>query len=205
MEKASFYKLDNGNAELFMNVMFNPASYTIDSRASYTAAGGLEIRKDILQFSKVGVRELNMELYFDTINTNQNGASGAVTNMLMTTQLAGLFSASADDVSAQVDKLRQLIELTDEKGTPPIIEFHWGSFIFRGVMVSMHENYTMFLPDGRPVKATVSVTIDEYPLSKMTSLPFLGGAESKLTENVSSSQKDDLKTKAEAVIASVIV
>jgi hypothetical protein len=115
MEKASFYKLDNGNAELFMNVMFNPASYTIDSRASYTAAGGLEIRKDILQFSKVGVRELNMELYFDTINTNQNGASGAVTNMLMTTQLAGLFSASADDVSAQVDKLRQLIELTDEK------------------------------------------------------------------------------------------
>jgi hypothetical protein len=72
-------------------------------------------------------------------------------------------------------------------------------------MVSMHENYTMFLPDGRPVKATVSVTIDEYPLSKMTSIPFSGGAESKLTENVSSSQKDDLKTKAEAVIASVIV
>ena len=39
----------------------------------------------------------------------------------------------------------------------------------------------------------------------MTSLPFSGGAESKLPENVSSSQKDDLKTKAEAVIASVIV
>lgn len=208
MEKASFRLVTAAGAKKYMDVMFNPSSYTVDSKASYSTAGGLEVRRDILQFSKVGVRELNLELYFDTVNNNQGDLMQEGANMLMSTQLAGLLDKDSlknvADVSDKIEDLRKLIDLADEKGTPPLIQFVWGAFVFTGVMVSMRENYTMFLPDGRPVKATVSVTIDEFPLSKAV-FPSAGSeAVSKLTNNIGSSQKEDVQKKAEAVIGSLM-
>lgn len=164
MDRASFYRISTGNTtgisppEHYMDVMFNPASYQIDSTAVYSKATEISQRKEYLQFSELKARTLSLELYFDTVN----GTTSLKDTLFgVSAQLKEVFFNSADDVRPMIDKLRNLIEFQDES-VPPVVEFHWGGFVFRGVIISMREKYDMFLPDGRPVRATVNVTMQEY-------------------------------------------
>jgi nucleoid-associated protein YgaU len=43
-----------------------------------------------------------------------------------------------------------------------VVEFHWSSLNFTCVVTKASQKFTMFLPTGRPVRATVSVTFQEY-------------------------------------------
>ena len=40
-----------------------------------------------------------------------------------------------------------------------LITFHWGEFNYSGILRSVGVNYTMFNPDGEPVRATVDLSI----------------------------------------------
>lgn len=56
---------------------------------------------------------------------------------------------------------RQIIALTHIKGTlhrPPMVTFLWGSVTFKGVVTSVKQQFTMFLPIGIPVRAKLDVT-----------------------------------------------
>lgn len=61
---------------------------------------------------------------------------------------------------ASVDT-RQVNEST-QKGQPPYVVFHWGSYKSKvSVIEKITESYTMFLANGTPVRANVSVTMKE--------------------------------------------
>jgi hypothetical protein len=49
----------------------------------------------------------------------------------------------------------------EEGGTPPKCEFRWGSFSFIAIMQSVNVTYTMFLPDGTPVRARAKVKMKQ--------------------------------------------
>ena len=49
-----------------------------------------------------------------------------------------------------------------KKGQPPKCEFRWGTmWSFKAVVASVNAKYTMFLPDGTPVRATLDVTFKQ--------------------------------------------
>jgi len=43
----------------------------------------------------------------------------------------------------------------------------WGSFIMTGVLASANVTYTMFAPDGSPLRAKMSITIKEHTESRL--------------------------------------
>lgn len=66
------------------------------------------------------------------------------------------------DVNIDIAHLRRFYKYTasSTQGDQPVIIFAWGTMALRGIMTSFSVSYQMFAPDGTPVQAEVSVTIE---------------------------------------------
>lgn len=92
------------------------------------------------------------------------------------------------DVSAQVNKLLSWTKPTDASRSrkvpsPPVVSFRWGASRaladFRGFLKSVSARYTMFRPDGTPVRATCSITLEEVPSEPAGQNPTSGSLQSR--------------------------
>jgi nucleoid-associated protein YgaU len=81
-------------------------------------------------------------------------------------------SDSAKDVrSTVVDKLFALMEANEtlasgqskKSGRPPTVTFSWGGEVLKAVVKSASVQYTLFRPDGKPIRAAVKLTLMEVP------------------------------------------
>jgi len=129
-------------------VMFNPEEYTINQDNNYASLGIPGLSGPLLQFVHGNARTLEMELFFDTYEENRRGS--AVVN------------GAESDVRVQVKRFVGLLEIEPSTHAPPVVEFHWGSLHFRGVLTRANQKYTMFLPSGVPVRARVQASFQEY-------------------------------------------
>lgn len=201
MQKASFYIARRGGYALHMNVMFNPSSYSLESNVEYSTAADAEKHTDTLQFAKTQARRLSFELYFDSLN----GDGGSSAKSAISGSLKDIFASRTEDITQQLEKLRELTEPVKQGvgkyGTPPIVMFSWGSFSFVGVVTSLRENCTMFLRNGRPAKATVTVSMTEYIPPSVPAAPPVNTAASSLLE---SSGGEDHSEAAKAAVSAAI-
>lgn len=67
-----------------------------------------------------------------------------------------------DDVNIDIAHLRRFYKYTasSTQGNQPVITFAWGKLSVTGIMTSLSVSYQMFAPDGTPVQAEVSITIE---------------------------------------------
>lgn len=115
---------------------------------------------------------LNLELFFDTSLPESLPslwdvaiAAPHLVKMPVAVSKIGI----ADDVRPYTKKI---IALTQNDGTldkcprPPKCSLQWGHltepFEFRGVLLRVTTNYTRFLPDGTPTRATLSCAFEEW-------------------------------------------
>jgi hypothetical protein len=58
------------------------------------------------------------------------------------------------------------IEKGKEKGksVPPATRFHWGSFVFDGIVEGLEESLEYFSPDGKPLRAQITLTIGQQKI-----------------------------------------
>lgn len=211
MEKAAFYLVSgnpsvrSANKELYMNVMFNPDTYSVESSAEYSPSSNLNSKQDFLQFTKLGARTLTMDLYFDTLN----GTSDLLDSLTsVSAQLKDLFSIMPDeDVRSKINKLHKLIELQpaeDKNFRPPVVEFQWGNFMFLGVVTNMKEKYDMFLRNGYPVKATVTLTMREYFGTEDDIKATLDEAKKAAQQGILSSAIESYTESAKQILSSLL-
>lgn len=120
-----------------INVLFNPTDYSVakSNTIAEIAIPGLE--SPILQYVRGNTRTLTMELFCDTYEEQA-------------------------DVSAVTDQIFGLLEIDPDTHVAPICDISWGSFSFRGVLDHCSGKFTLFLSDGTPVRATLSVVFKEY-------------------------------------------
>jgi nucleoid-associated protein YgaU len=118
-------------------VLFNPTQYGIDkgNQIAESAVPGLEA--PILQYVRGNTRTLNMELFFDTYEEQT-------------------------DVREYTDEIYDLLNIDPSTHAPPICDITWGSFSFRGVLDHVSGKFTLFLADGTPVRATLTVMFKEF-------------------------------------------
>lgn len=100
------------------------------------------------------------------------------------------FDVSAPQPGPAKDDVRKLTEevayfMTPQERSyglvPPAIRFLWGTFQFDGVMDSLEESLEFFSPEGRPLRASMSVSlsqpkIDKYKFGKAAAGAGGGGA-----------------------------
>jgi hypothetical protein len=149
LEPARIYPVDDDGKEtaggpLPVDCMFNPSEFTVSKTNTYREDAGNRSDVPIFEFSKAGPQVLKLKLIFDTYE-------------------------SQESVSLRTNKLWKMMESKsvpqgdgNRKVPPPDVAFEWGEFRFIAVITAMTQKFTLFKPDGTPVRALVDVTFTQH-------------------------------------------
>jgi hypothetical protein len=132
-----------------IDVLFNPAEYSIQKSNQYAETPLLGLPTPIRQFTSGGAEVLTLDLFFDTYERGE-------------------------DVRLHTEKVAGLLRIDPDLHAPPTLKFIWGKLEFKCVLEQVTKKFTMFLADGVPVRATLSVTFKEYKTiqEQLTSRPL---------------------------------
>jgi hypothetical protein len=138
-EKAELLALkgDKGSSPLgppAVPVQFNPASLRM--QLTNDTAGGQARGHQAEQHVGTGSTQLTFDLHFDTAD-------------------------QGTDVRDKVALVENFVlpSVPGSKKAPPRVRFHWGQFLFEGLMTGLQEEIDLFTSDGVPLRAKVGVTI----------------------------------------------
>jgi hypothetical protein len=134
LEKAT---LTNVRTREAIPVMFNPEEYTLDLGNAFAEIAIPGLRTPPIQYVRGNARQLRMELFFDTYERQS-------------------------DVRAEAGRITALLDQEPTTHAPPVVLFSWGGLNFTCVLESAAQRFTMFLDNGTPVRATVTVSFREY-------------------------------------------
>jgi nucleoid-associated protein YgaU len=156
--------LFNGSIE----ALFNPNEFTISRNVKWKSKGvaavGSKTTLAKQEFRSTAARTLAITLFFDTYEARGGGLSlGKMAKDLLIPTNPFTASPEATNVKEYTDQIAALAQVNTELHRPPICKLRWGEVdLFKGVLTSLSEKYTMFMPDGRPVRATLECSFVEY-------------------------------------------
>jgi LysM repeat protein len=117
---------------------FNPTEYQIQKANNFAEIAIPGLESPPIQFVRGTSEKLTADLLVDTSDT------------LIDVRLA------------YVNKLRDLMKINSELHAPPIVSFTWDTQVFKGVLESLNITYTLFTPEGVPLRAKLAVVLKEY-------------------------------------------
>lgn len=135
-------------------VMFNPQEYSISRSVSYSDTNIPGKNYSVSQYISGSADTLSMTLIFNTYDFSKSNSVGKTG----TASIISNDTKNKMNVADSVNKLVSFTKINSDLHRPPICEFKWSGFSFKGVIVDIKHNYTMFLDDGTPVRAKVDVT-----------------------------------------------
>jgi len=119
------------------DVMFNPEEYTINHDNNFASQNVPGLSAPVMQFVHGNMRTLEMELFFDTYELNI-------------------------DVRERTKNITDLLKINGDLHAPPIIRIAWASLQFRCVLARAGQKFILFFPDGRPARARITCTFNEF-------------------------------------------
>lgn len=125
--------------------MYNPNTYSQRYVVDYCERQAPGDSGSPLVFNKIRPQEYSFEFWFDgTGASDSSGNSGPV------------------DVSRKVDSFLNITgAYNGETHRPPFLKIIWGTLSVGCVLKSAEVNYTLFKPDGRPLRAKVRAVFTE--------------------------------------------
>jgi hypothetical protein len=138
-------------------VQFNPETLKVAYQNQIqTPEGGGDQRGSQAQlFVGAGTTKLTCTLWFD-VNAPQpkqpDPAINDVDDVRKLTNRVAYFITPAPDRNDQ------------SKLVPPAVRFAWGSFRFDGIVEGVEENLELFSSDGKPVRASVAITMSQQKI-----------------------------------------
>jgi len=153
--KATLCALPDGDP---LTVHFNPTSlvYSVENSVSQQSGGPNKVQY-VAQFSG----KLTMDLQFDTTDTGSDVRT--ITNQVaLFMQATGNATAQAgnDAPPANPNSGGQ----SSPPKAPPVLQFQWGSYVFKGIMDSFKETIDFFSAEGVALRALVSIGLSRQDL-----------------------------------------
>lgn len=137
----------SGSGDQTCTVKINPASYTHNHQVKYDNSTAQGSPGTTLKFKGIPPETISFDIHFD--------ATGVIEN-------------STEDVKVQLDTFKEVC--FDYNGTihePNYLILSWGSLVFKCKLTSLDISYTLFKPDGTPLRAKASVKFEEAIDSSM--------------------------------------
>jgi nucleoid-associated protein YgaU len=142
----------------FIPVQFNPTEFTLHKAAQLAEITIPGLDTPLLQFVRGQSETLTVDLFFDT--TEDGTGTGATS------------------VTTLTDQIYQLMKIEPETHAPPVCAFLWNEKFpggdvssavgnqrrtdFQCVVEDIKQRFTLFSPEGVPLRAVLSVTLREY-------------------------------------------
>jgi hypothetical protein len=145
-------------AEEEIKLAFNPTELSFDKGVQLAEINIPGLNAPLQQFVRGQAEKLTVELFFDTTDHGMG--------------------ANATSVTQETDRIYALTRIEPAAHAPPVVRFVWGQVVpgrylppasgnqrresFRGVVESVRHKFTLFSPEGVPLRATLTVTIREF-------------------------------------------
>jgi hypothetical protein len=158
LEKATITNTNKSPGER-ISVMFNPEEYTLNKDNNYAQTSIPGLSAPLIQFVCGNMQTLEMELFLDTYEERRHGSR--------------IVNRAHEDVRNLTSKITKLMDIDPETHAPPVLLFTWGhgngerQLSFTCVLARVSQRFTMFMPDGTPVRATLQVTFNEFRNAEM--------------------------------------
>lgn len=186
MEKLAFQKLDLQKQKIGepIFVQFNPTEYSFEKSVKFGEIGLPGLNSPLLQFLHGESEKMTLELLFDgTASTGGGGglggavgkAAGALAGAVMGGG-GGKEDPPPVKMAKQVDAFYRMVKISGDLHTPPLVRVSWGEGLpgstssegaaprpdFDAAVERVSRRYTLFDPQGVPLRAVVSLTLREY-------------------------------------------
>lgn len=123
--------------------MINPAGYEHGFAIRYTENEGAGLNGSEAKYNATKSEKLSLKA--------------------LTLDGTGVVPGEPVSVKRQVDQLRNTVyTYVGTKHEPPIVELVWGTLIFHGRAESLKFDYTLFKPNGEPLRAKATLSLIEY-------------------------------------------
>jgi len=163
LEKAELRQLDADlrnevHRENWTKLQFNPETLkvTFANQLQTPSGAGDQSGTPSRQFVGAGTTKLALTVYFDATAPLPEGEE-AVNDVRRLTQKVAFFITPQEE---------------DNHFIPPAVRFVWGSFQFDGIMDGLEENLEFFSSDGKPLRATLALSLSQQRITRFT---FRGG------------------------------
>jgi hypothetical protein len=169
-EKAELREMDadfknEKNKEKWTKVQFNPETLkvTFANQLVSPDGGGDKTGPAPRQFVGAGTTKLSLQIWFD-ITVPQPDDHPTVDDVRKLTQRVAYFITPKQDPPGSNTFI------------PPAIRFVWGSFQFDGLMDSLEESLEFFSNDGRPLRASMNLSLSQQKIQEFVIRPTAGQA-----------------------------
>jgi nucleoid-associated protein YgaU len=128
---------------------FNPTQYSISKSNNWNANPPVGKKKGPpkAQFGGGQPKELSLDLLFDASDSRKDLRRDVVDKLFTMMEPNERFADAQHKKSAR----------------PPKVTFTWGHQVLDAVAKSVSVQYTLFNPDGKPIRAAVKLTLMEVP------------------------------------------
>ena len=157
--KAELQELDTKfekqiNKDKAAKVQFNPDSLKVAfaNQIQQPQGGGDQGGAQAQQFVGAGSTKLTAMLWFD-VTQEFSGPPDVNDVRRLTERVAYFITPKGEPKNAP------------KKFIPPAVRFLWGTFQFDGIMEGMEETLELFSAEGRPLRASVAITITQQKIT----------------------------------------
>lgn len=150
LEKAYLTRKDDTSVQV--KCLFNPKELSVEKGNQFAEVNIPGLSSPIFQFVRGNARSVTMDLFFDTYELGEDVRK-------YTDQITGW---DAGSMLSNLSPKEGLMDIDSDLHAPSICIFIWGTFIFQCIIERVTKRFTMFLPEGIPVRATLNVTLKEY-------------------------------------------
>jgi hypothetical protein len=130
-----------GKGSKTCTVAINPASYSHSHQVNYNNTTSEGAPGTPLKFKAIPPESISFEIHFD--------ATGAI-------------ATSKTPVTVQIQRFKKVcFDYNGDIHEPNYLIISWGALVFKCKLTSLEVNYTLFKPDGTPLRAKASVKFEE--------------------------------------------
>jgi hypothetical protein len=158
VELATFMVSRKNGSPDKLPVKFNPRSLSFEKTPVFADIPIPGLDAPLRQFVRGGTETMSVTLFFDTTETGTGAGAHSVTEL--------------------TDPFYGLVKIDPETHAPPVCTFVWGTNFpgnrlpamygsqrrpeFKGVVTTVKQDFTLFSPEGTPLRATLTLTMAEH-------------------------------------------
>jgi hypothetical protein len=180
LERAELRELDADfqnpiNKDRWAKVQFNPETLkvTFANQVAQGSGAGDQRGPQARQFVGAGTTKLALQLWFD-VTAYPSGAAPADDVRRLTQRVAyfitpkpiGQQGGGGGGAPAGGQQGGGGGQSQQPQFAPPAVRFIWGSFQFDGIMEQLEETLEFWSPDGRPLRASVSLGLSQQKITE---------------------------------------
>lgn len=150
-----------------VTALFNPSQVVLSHSASWrlerTVMDAMIAERRRLSLRSIEPATLALDLFFDAYEVNTGPLASVIAAGASILGLAAGARPAGDGVLIYTRTMAALTRNARELHRPPICTLKWGEWkLFVGVLSSLTTEFSLFLEDGTPVRATSRCTFTEY-------------------------------------------